>query len=217
MSANGAPTVLSDRVAHVASELGAQLGDEKLRSLTRYVSLVLEWNARMDLTAARNDDELVDLMIADAVVLATRLPSSVAVVDVGSGAGAPGLPLALARPDLRITLVEPFQKRVAFLRTVIGTVFGKHGAPTVVRARGQELSERTFDVAISRATLSPDRWLALGHALAPRGDVWVLLAREAPPGHPERMLSEDVRYRWPLTQVDRRAVSYPAYAASPPP
>jgi 16S rRNA (guanine527-N7)-methyltransferase len=202
--------VFGDRVTRLATALGRELEENTRRALTSYLSLLAEWNQRIDLTAARTDDELVDLMLADALVLAARLPSGATVVDVGSGAGAPGLPLALARPDLRITLVEPLQKRVAFLRTVLGTLLAEGGAPVVVRARGEELKAQAFDVAISRATLSPERWLALGHELAPRGDVWVFLAREAPPGHAVRQASEDFRYVWPLTHVERRAVRYAA-------
>ena len=193
--------------SRVALGLGPRVDDETRRALGNYLALVLKWNGRMDLTAARHEDELVDLMVADALLLAARLPPGVAVVDVGSG-GSAWTSLGLARPDLRITLVEPLQKRVAFLRTVIGTLFPAASGPKVVRARGDELPRGAFDVAISRATLSPDRWLALGHELAPRGDVWVLLAREPPPVHPERNAAEDVRYRWPLTQVERRAVRY---------
>jgi 16S rRNA (guanine527-N7)-methyltransferase len=174
-----------------------------------WLSLVRAWNARIDLTAARSDDELVDLMVADAAELASRLPAGARVVDVGSGAGAPGVALAVLRPDLRVTLVEPLQKRVAFLRTVVGSVFGAPGRPEVVRARGEDLAgAKAFDVAVSRATLTPPAWLALGHALAPGGDVWVLLARDDPPALDGREVADDLRYAWPLTGAERRAVRY---------
>lgn len=180
------------------------------RALGAWIGLVSTWNQRIDLTAARTRDELCDLMLADALVLAARLPAGARVVDVGSGAGAPGLPLAIVRPDLRLTLVEPLQKRVAFLRTAIGSVLPAGARPEVVRGRGEDLTGRkeTFDVAVSRATLAPEAWLALGSALAPAGDVWVLLAREEPPATPGRAIADDVRYAWPLTGAERRAVRY---------
>jgi len=161
----------------------------------------------MDLTAARSSEELVDLMIADALVLASRLPPSAQVVDVGSGAGAPGLALALLRPDLRMTLVEPRGKRAAFLRTVLGEV--DRADVQLDRRRGEALPAARWDVALSRATLPPAAWLDLGAKLvAPGGFVWVLVAVEAPPTRPAVTLEADVAYAWPLTGAGRRALGY---------
>ncbi|XXT19096.1 RsmG family class I SAM-dependent methyltransferase [Sorangium sp. So ce429] len=127
-------------------------------------------------------------------------------------------PLALLRPDLDVTLVEPLQKRVAFLRTATGTLVQQGvlaKAPRVERARGEDLvrAGRSFEVAISRATLAPDAWLPLGAALtqrepANRREVWVLLARDEPPAHAGWAPALDLRYRWPLTGAVRRAVRY---------
>src|SRR5262245_27869803 len=128
---------IEDRVARACDALGAGLDDAARRTLGGWVALVSAWNARVDLTAARGPDELVDLMLADALVLAAHVPPGARVVDVGAGAGAPGLGLAVARPDLRVTLVEPLQKRVAFLRTVLGSVLPPDARPAVIRGRGE--------------------------------------------------------------------------------
>jgi 16S rRNA (guanine527-N7)-methyltransferase len=180
--------------------------------------LLLQWNARIDLTAARSDDELVDLMLADAAVLAKYISQSARVVDVGSGAGAPGLALAILRPDLKLTLVEPQRKRTSFLRTVIGTL-GRRDIELACD-RGENLAREvrehqakggrgsTWDVAISRATLKPDAWAALGLVLAPTA--WALLARDEPPVVLGARIDIDVAYGWPLTGTRRRAVRYVA-------
>ena len=119
-------------------------------------------------------------MVADAIVLASVLPREVKTVDVGSGAGAPGVPLAILRPDLKMTLCEPLQKRTAFLRTVLGTL--RRNDVTLVVGKGEALPPASFEVALSRATLAPPAWLALGVSLvAPGGEVDVLLARDAVP------------------------------------
>jgi 16S rRNA (guanine527-N7)-methyltransferase len=208
------PADLSTRVTRVVEALGLTPAARVLEALSTWVALVASWNARIDLTAARSDDELCDLMLADAAVLARHLPQGANVVDVGSGAGAPGLGVALLRPDLRLTLVEPLQKRVAFLRTVIGSVPLEGARPEVVRARGEDLADRApFAVATSRATLSPAAWLQLGAKLAPEGDVWVLLARDDPPTMTGRAIADDLRYVWPLTGAERRAVRYTSAAA----
>lgn len=166
-----------------------------------WLSLLREWNARIDLTAARNEDELLDLMLADAEVLAARIPQGARVVDVGTGAGAPGMPLALLRTDLKVTLIEPLSKRVSFLRTVIGTL-GRTDI-TLKRAKSAEVGNDTFDVAISRATLPPPEWLAEGLRIAPTA--WVLLAQGDPP---VGTIAEDTTYEWPRTKASRRAVRY---------
>jgi 16S rRNA (guanine527-N7)-methyltransferase len=177
--------------------------------LTAFVGRVAAFNAKMDLTAARGDDELVDLMLADALELAARIPEGARVVDVGSGAGAPGLPLAILRDDLEVTLVEPLQKRVSFLRVTVGALAWPGARrPKVTRDRGEAVADRgeRFDVAISRATLPPPSWLELGARLAP--EVWVLLAQIEAPAREGLEVFDDVRYRWPLTDAERRAVRY---------
>lgn len=156
------------------------MDDAQKRAFSTYLDLLRTWNARLDLTAAKTDEAMMDLLVTDAQVLAAHVARRARVVDVGAGAGAPGLPLAILRPDLEVTLVEPLQKRAAFLRTVIGSI-----ARTDVRilpVRGESLDEGMFDEAVSRATLPPPEWLALGLRLVrPRGRVWILLAREELP------------------------------------
>jgi 16S rRNA (guanine527-N7)-methyltransferase len=198
-------------ISGVAGGLGAALDDETAGRLAAWFDLIATWNAKVDLTAARTSEELADLMLADALVLARHEPPDRRVVDVGSGAGGPGLALHLTRTDLAMTLVEPLQKRVSFLRTVAGALGTRAGSLRVVRARGEDLpnSEPPFDTAVSRATLHPDEWLRLGERLvAPKGAIWVLLAREAPPDLAGWTVRIDERYTWPLTGVSRRALRY---------
>jgi 16S rRNA (guanine527-N7)-methyltransferase len=175
--------------------------------LARWLELLCEWNERIDLTAARTGGELVDLMLADAQVLSAHLPSGARVVDVGTGAGAPGLALALMRPDLAVTLCEPLAKRASFLRTVIGSV-GRTDV-TLIAKRGEELPLASWDEALARATLPPEEWLALGAKLVrPGGGVWVLLASGEAPAREGATVTLDERYDWAETKVARRAVRY---------
>jgi 16S rRNA (guanine527-N7)-methyltransferase len=179
-----------------------------LAAVEAWLDRLKVWNARMDLTAARSDPELVDLMLADAFALSARIPRGGRLVDVGTGAGAPGLALALLRPDLGVTLVEPLGKRSSFLRTVIGAL----GRTDIVleRKRGEAFAERRdWDLAVSRATLEPTAWLELGQSLVrPGGGVWALLAKDTPPVHPRAVVEDDFSYSWPLTGAERRAVLY---------
>lgn len=196
-------------IAQACAALGKAVELDAVARLRVWLDAIAQWNARIDLTAARGSDELIDLMVADAAVIASATERGLRLVDVGTGAGAPGLAIALLRPDLRVTLVEPLQKRVSFLRTVIG-MLGVSNV-TVLRDRGEALADRgqLFDVALARATLAPPEWLALGSRLvSEKGSVWVLLAREAPPSLEGWASIEEHAYRWPFTSVERRCVRY---------
>jgi len=195
--------------------LGAHAPAASLARIAEYLDHLVRWNQKTDLTAARSAEELVDLSLADALVLASHgTPGSGAGrgaagvqtwVDVGSGAGAPGLVLALLCPSLTVTLVEPRDKRVAFLRSVAGSLSISN--VSVVRGRSDSLSPHAWDVAVARATLPPPDWLREGVRLSRRA-VWVLLARDEPPALDGVRVDVDQRYEWPLTGSGRRAVRY---------
>jgi 16S rRNA (guanine527-N7)-methyltransferase len=198
---------LGPLVDRAAGALGAPVDARARDAIERWLERLVQWNARIDLTAARTDSELVDLMVADSALMSTRIARGARVVDVGTGAGAPGLALALLRPDLGVTLVEPRSKRTSFLRTVLGEL--DLTDIVIERKRGDALSgRRDWDVAISRATLEPSDWLELGSRLVRSGgEVWVLLAKDPPPKSPHP-IAMDHEYVWPLTGVARRAVTY---------
>jgi len=195
-------------IGRAASSMGVSLAPEATGAASTWLERLVEWNARMDLTAARSTEQLVDLMLADALMLSRLVPSGARVVDVGTGAGAPGLALAVLRSDLRLTLVEPLRKRASFLRTAVG-VLGRTDV-VIEPTRAERLVGRAaYDVALSRATFPPAEWVALGAKLVGRdGSVWALLAREDPPAWPGAVIEEDVAYAWPLTGAPRRAVRY---------
>jgi 16S rRNA (guanine527-N7)-methyltransferase len=174
--------------------------------LCRFLDLVVTWNQRMDLTAARSSDELVDLMLADAALLVQEgIETGRHWMDVGTGAGAPGVALALLAPELRVTLVEPRQKRVSFLRTTLSTL--GRGDVRLERRRSEDFPAKVCDVAVARATLPPPQWLVEGARLA-TGSVWVLLARDPVPALQGYAADREVGYVWPLTGVSRRAVRF---------
>ncbi|MFO0660961.1 MAG: 16S rRNA (guanine(527)-N(7))-methyltransferase RsmG [Polyangiaceae bacterium] len=205
------PAQLAPCLDQLLSEMSppTELIDANARAnLLTWLTLVEQWNRKLDLTAARTTQELVDLLVADAVRLASMATAGSSWIDVGTGCGAPGMGLALLRPDIAMTLVEPLEKRVTFLRTVIGTL--RRTDIKIVRGKGEDIAakQETFDVAVSRATLNPPEWLALGDQLAPKGEVLVLLARVDTPTHSARKLVEEVSYTWPLTRADRRIARF---------
>jgi len=91
------------------------LAPRDVAALSRYLDLVADWNPRVNLTGARTPAERVAILVAPVVPLAPMLEEG-RLIDIGSGNGSPGLVLALVRPDLSAVLLEPRQKRWAFLR-----------------------------------------------------------------------------------------------------
>ena len=177
------------------------------QALSTWLKLVVTWNRKMDLTAARHVEELLDLFLPDSIILhraRRELAPTSTWLDVGSGAGAPGLGMAILNPTLQIALVEPNAKRVAFLRQVIGRLH-----LTQVRvscARAESLSLASVDDVVSRATLSPSEWLARGLPLT-RKRLWLLLAREAWQPPADCVAEYDLSYCWPLTGAPRRIIA----------
>jgi 16S rRNA (guanine527-N7)-methyltransferase len=174
------------QVARLAAEWAVPCSPAQDAALAHFASLLMTWTARINLTGAASADDLASNHFPDSFALAARLIDAATVVDVGSGGGLPALPLALLRPELRIQLVEPIAKKVAFLRTAIrelGLGPSERAAGVQVHAGRIEAGAPEFprdlaggfDVAFSRATLAPDEWLPLGARLVrPGGRVFVL-------------------------------------------
>ena len=205
MQVQAPPEGFESRVERALSSFDLPDVSARVREQLRaYCALAVSWNQRVDLTAARSADELVDLLLADAFAISAARPAAAGErwFDVGSGIGAPGIPLALLSP-VQMTLIEPRTKRVAFLRTAAGSL----GRPdiTVSRSRSDEFLAASCDVAVSRATLPPPEWLLEGARLATRS-VWLLLAKAGVPNLDGRSILADVSYSWPLTGAQRRAV-----------
>src|SRR5665213_3017276 len=91
--------------------------------LSAYLDLLLKWNARTNLTAIREPEEMVRRHFGESLFAARHLAAGVdTLLDLGSGAGFPGLPIALLRPEVRVTLAESQNKKATFLREVVRTL-----------------------------------------------------------------------------------------------
>ena len=103
-------------------ELGLTIGDSQAEQFVRYLAHLIEWNEVINLTAIIDPKEVIIKHFVDSLValVATSFPQNSMVLDVGSGGGFPGIPLKIVRSDLRLTLVEPVQKKCSFLNSVIG-------------------------------------------------------------------------------------------------
>jgi 16S rRNA (guanine527-N7)-methyltransferase len=93
------------------------------KQLEAYLALLLLWNARINLTAVREPDEIVRRHFAESIYAAEHIPKKVkTLLDYGSGAGFPGIPIAICRPEIGVTLAESQQKKAAFLREAVRTL-----------------------------------------------------------------------------------------------
>ncbi len=134
--------------------------------LGEYLAELDVWRRTTNLTGRLSADELASHAL-ESVLGSELIPHSARVVDIGSGAGFPGLPLAIARGDLDVTLAEPRSKRCAFLRHVVRTL--GLGNVRVVQARIEEVGGQTFDVATTRAVGHFADWLVGASFLGSNG------------------------------------------------
>ena len=139
-------------------------------ALARFAAELARWGSRMNLVGS-TDARDIARHVEDSLAAAELLPEGARVVDLGSGAGFPGLPIAIARPDLRVTLVEIREKRVSFLRHIVREL----ELSTEVRPVSIETAATAeFDFALLRAVAKPEQSIPLGLPwVTPGGEVWV--------------------------------------------
>ena len=149
------------------------LAQDKLAQLQLYLHLLLKWNSKISLTAIRDPEQIVQRHFGESLFVAKHLHLDTAstLIDFGSGAGFPGLPINFAAPHLEVTLIESQQKKVAFLREVIRTLKLQNICVYAGRAEESELKSQIvtmravekFEAAlpIAASLLEPGGRLAL--------------------------------------------------------
>lgn len=133
---------------HIGAALGNDPGKEA--QFEQYLALLLKWNSRMNLTAVRQPEEIVRRHFAECIFAAEQIPENVkTLLDFGSGAGLPGIPIALCRPEILVTLAESQGKKVAFLREAVRSL-DLHAEIWAGRAEAMAPT-RVFDAVTLRA------------------------------------------------------------------
>lgn len=127
---------------------------EQLEQFFEYMELLIEWNEKMNLTAITDPEEIILKHFIDSITILNEIPNNSKIVDVGTGAGFPGIPLSIMNPTLKITLVDSLNKRLIFLQEVVNKLQLKN--IEIVHARAEEFGQNkkyreSFDVATSRA------------------------------------------------------------------
>lgn len=127
------------------------LNNEQINKFEKYLSLLLEWNEKFNLTAIVDKDQIEEKHFIDSLFLCKYVDlKGKSLIDIGSGAGFPGIPLAIAEPELKITLLESNGKRVSFLKEVVSQLDLKN--VEIIQGRAEELGTREkYDIVTARA------------------------------------------------------------------
>ncbi len=162
-------------------ESASTIFGDALPAAVQFVELLAAVGIERGLIGPREVDRLWDRHLLNSAVVGERIPNGMRVIDIGSGAGLPGVPLCLARPDLDVTLLEPMARRVAWLEEVVQTL---RLSATVVRGRAEEPGIKQqlagADVVVARAVAPLDKlWGWAAPLLRPGGRLVALKGESA--------------------------------------
>jgi len=164
-----------------AHAVGVCLTHEQVERLEEYARLLREWGQRLNLTRILSAEAIIDRHFVDSLAVCQVVPPQCTLLDVGTGAGFPGAVVAVARPDVRVTLCESVAKKTAFLRVLVHRL---HLRATVLQCRSDSLLRegRVFQAVVSRAVLPLEQWVAHASSLVAPGGSLLAMASDAPSG-----------------------------------
>lgn len=139
------------RLDRLLNQAEISLSDLQKQQLVDFVKLLDKWNKAYNLTSVRNPDEMLVKHILDSLVVSKHLLGE-SFIDVGTGPGLPGIPLAIANPDKQFVLLDSLGKRITFIKNAIRELGIKNVTP--VLSRVEEYQDQQFDGVLSRAFAS---------------------------------------------------------------
>lgn len=159
--------VFVDKMTEGTRELGIVLSEKQMEQFYRYYELLVEWNKVMNLTGITELEEVVSKHFIDSLALVKAVPLQdgrrASAIDVGTGAGFPGLPLKIAFPNLKITLLDSLNKRIKFLNEVISQL-GLQNIETI-HGRAEDFGRGMQNTGNSMITAYPVPWPMPQHFL----------------------------------------------------
>jgi len=199
--------LLRQRLCAGLRALGIALGDAAIAQLVDYVDLLERWNSAYNLTAVRDPAEMVTRHLLDSLAILPHVGDGT-LADLGSGAGLPGIPLAIVQPAREILLVDSNGKKARFLREAVRRLALKNAR--VAESRVENV-EGTFDVITARAFASLREMLGWGGHLLARGGTWLALKGRFPQDElsgipPEFKVADVIALRVPGLDADRHLV-----------
>jgi len=215
MNQDRIPADAGSSLNHFLSMAGLQpLDINTVAKFDAYLALILRWNSRMNLTAVRDPDEILSRHFIESIACARHLPPRVrSLLDFGTGAGFPGIPIALCRPEIAVTLAESQSKKAAFLQEAVRVL----GLNASIFAKRAELLAYQFDCVTLRAVDRMEQAVAAASNLVRvEGCLAVLTTRVQVPLVDK---SAGSAFRWaepyPLPGSEHRVLSLAFKADSP--
>lgn len=141
------------KMAEESEKIGIKLPDEQLNEFYEYMQLLLEWNEKMNLTAITEPEEVIKKHFVDSITIKKYIKEENRLIDVGTGAGFPGIPLKIVDKSIKLTLLDSLNKRINFLNEIIEKLNLKE--VNTIHSRAEEYAKNkvreSYDVAVSRA------------------------------------------------------------------
>jgi 16S rRNA (guanine527-N7)-methyltransferase len=207
-----------DQLQQGCQTLGVSVGEDVPPKLLRLKNELLKWNAKVNLTAITAPEEVLEKHFLDSLAVLPEVEGAASLLDLGAGAGFPGLPLKLARPALTVTLVDAVGKKVGFLKAAIATLGLKEARGLHARAEGQPEAEGIprAELLIARAFMDLPDWLKLAPAyLLPGGRVVAMLGKAQPDSELQARAAErNLRlvsarqYQLPFSHAERQVAVF---------
>ena len=137
-----------------AQKINIELDKNQIEKFYKYMDLLIEWNEKINLTAITNRKDIIVKHFIDSLTIQRYLSDAVNIIDVGTGAGFPGIPIKIVNPNLKVVLVDSLNKRINFLQDVIKKL--NLDNIEVIHARAEDLGQNkkyreAFDIVTSRA------------------------------------------------------------------
>ena len=161
------------KLASGLEQAGLEISAEVQQKLLDYLALLQKWNKVHNLTAVRDADEMVTLHLLDSLVVLPHINAK-RLLDVGSGAGFPGIPLALCLPDLQVTVMDSSQKKTSFMRQAKAEL-GIANLEVVCGRVEQYKPDTSFDEVISRAFSEITLFVKLTRHLCVKNGLWLAM------------------------------------------
>lgn len=190
---------LRSRLEHGAATVGVPLNPSQLDRLIAYMALIERWNRVYNLTALRQPTEMLSHHLLDSLTVVPSLQRHCAhligernvarLLDVGSGAGLPGVVLAIALPQLRVTCIDTVRKKASFIQQAASELGLQHlrSQHARVEAWTGHAEEPKFDVVISRAFSSLDDFVGLTRHHMAAGGVWLAMKGKRPASEEQKL------------------------------
>ncbi|OHV94313.1 16S rRNA methyltransferase [Janthinobacterium lividum] len=193
--------ILNEGIAALELDLSA----DQTEKLLDYLALLAKWNSVYNLTSVREPLQMLTLHVLDSLAAVPAFAEAQNVLDVGAGGGLPGMVLAIARPDVKVSMIDTVHKKTAFLTQVKAELGLANVTVYTKRVEQLEVAQK-FDVITSRAFADLSDFVNWSHHVLAEGGQFIALKGVAPPDERERLPAD-----WKVTQL--RAIQVPGLNA----